>query len=102
MKYRGFKITSRTDNVITRQDENGNEQICMGYYCQIYSVDDDLYANQIDDFCLAVGHEIEDMSNISLNKGIKAQIDFMYENYVEDKAGRNVKRINDLLGRAVS
>ena len=102
MKYRGFNITSCTDNGITRQDENGNEQICKGYYCQIYTVDDDLYANQIDDFCLAVGHEIEDMSDSSLNKGIKTQIDCMYEDYIEDMADRNAKRIHNLLGRAVS
>ena len=101
MKYRGFKITSCTDNEISRHDENGNEQICKGYYCQIYSVDNDMYANEIDSFCLAVGHEIEDMSDSSLNKGIKTQIDFLYENYIENKAGINAKRLNDLLGRTV-
>ena len=102
MKYRGFNITSCTDNEISRHDGNGNEQICKGYYCQIYSVDDDMYANEIDSFCLAVGHEIDDMSDSSLNKGIKTQIDFLYENYIENKAGLNAKRMNDLLGRAVS
>ena len=101
MKYRGFNITSCTDNSIERQDENGNEEICKGYYCQIYSVDDDLYANEIDSFCLAVGHEIEDLSDDSLNKGIKTQIDFLYDNYIENKAGLNAKRIHELLGRAV-
>ena len=101
MKYRGFNITSCTDNSIERQDENGNEEICKGYYCQIYSVDDDLYANEIDSFYLAVGHEIEDLSDDSLNKGIKTQIDFLYDNYIENKAGLNAKRIHELLGRAV-
>lgn len=101
MKYRGFNITSCTDNEISRHDKNGNEQICKGYYCQIYSVDDDMYANELDSFCLAVGHEIEDMSDSSLTKGIKTQIDFLYENYVENKACLNAKRLNDLLGRTV-
>ncbi|MBR6509677.1 MAG: hypothetical protein IKT38_03630 [Clostridia bacterium] len=101
MKYRGFIITSCTDNSILRQDDSGNEQLCNGYYCQVYSADDDMYANQIDDFCLAVGHEIEDMSDSSLNRGIVKQIDGMYESYVDTKVSLNVKRTEELLGRAL-
>lgn len=101
MKYRGFNITSCTDNTILRQDDEGNEHLCNGYYCQVYSADDDMYANQIDDFCLAVGHEIEDMSYNSLNQGIAKQIDGMYKIYVEDKASSNAKRTHELLGRAI-
>lgn len=101
MKYRGFIITSCTDNSIIRQDDEGNEHLCNGYYCQIYSADDDMYANQIDDFCLAVGHEIEDMSDSSLNQGIVKLIDGMYESYVDAKASLNGKRTEELLGRAL-
>lgn len=60
-----------------------------------------MYANQIDDFCLAAGHEIEDMSDSSLNQGIAKQIDDMYDTYISEKNSINSERNFELLGRAL-
>ena len=54
MRYRGFEITSTADYGITRIDKvTGENETCKGYYCEIYSADDDNYANLFDSFCLA-------------------------------------------------
>ncbi len=60
-----------------------------------------MYTNQLDDFCLAVGHEIEDMSDSSLNTGIAKQIDSMYDTYISEKNAINSERNFELLGRTL-
>ena len=59
MRYRGFIITSKPDSGIERYDrESSQDVLCNGYYCQIYDGDDDQYANQLDDFCIAEGEKL--------------------------------------------
>lgn len=101
MKYRGFNITSCVDYHVEHEDENGIDQICNGYYCQVYSVDDDQYATQIDDFFLAEGYEIESLSEDALCQGIAKRVDEMFNLYSSAKETENVKRTKELLGRTV-
>lgn len=76
MKYKGYEITSCFDRGVERWNkaENRNE-ICEGYFCEVYAADDDQYANKLDDFCLAVGYEIPDLSEAALEAGIRHYMD---------------------------
>lgn len=68
MKVGKYYVSMCEDNGVEREDEQGNNVICEGYYCQVY--DDPNYENEVDDFCLAVGYEIPDNSYESMKKGI--------------------------------
>lgn len=65
----GYYVTAIDDNGIERTDENGNQVICEGFYCQVY--DNEELKNELDNFCLAVGYEIPDKSEASLEAGIR-------------------------------
>lgn len=102
MRYRGFVITSTPDSGIKRYDRAGSQDvICNGYYCQIYAGDDEQYANQLGDFCLAEGHEIKDCSYGELERGIARYVDGQYDDLVENQQYYFAKRQHDLLGRLV-
>ena len=102
MRYRGFIITNTPDSGIERYDtESSQDVICNGYYCQIYDGDDADYANQLDDFCLAEGHEIKDCSYRELERGIARYVDGQYDDLVEERQFHFAKRQSELLGRAV-
>lgn len=102
MRYRGFIITSCFDSGIERYNrETGKDELCKGYYCQVYAGNDDMYDEQIDDFCLAAGHEIEDLSDAALNKGIREYVDGMYRELEEVLNFNKKSRLADMLGRAV-
>ena len=86
MRYRGFIITSTPDSGIERYDRQSSQDVlCNGYYCQIYDGDDDQYANQLDDFCIAEGHEIKDCSYGELERGIARYVDDHYDDLVEEQ-----------------
>ena len=69
MKFGKYYVDAISDYGIERKDENGNVVICSGFYCRIF--DDHAYENQVDDFCLAVGYEIEDETQEALENGIR-------------------------------
>lgn len=71
--YNGYTVSSCTDKGIVRVNENDEEEFCEGYFCQVFT--DQNLENEIDNFCLAVGYEIEDMSDASLEKGIKEHME---------------------------
>lgn len=103
MRYRGFEITSTIDRGIIRHNyETGKEEICSGYYCQIYPAGDDIYANQLDDFCLAEKYDISDLTERSLNDAIIGYVDGWYEDLVAEKNDVKSNRIYDLLGRTLA
>lgn len=102
MRYRGFIITSCFDSGVERYNrETGQDEICDGFYCQVYAGDDDMYAEPIDDFCLAVGHEIEDISDASLGMGIRKYVDDMIYQLQEGRNFNKKSHLADMLGRAV-
>ena len=75
LKINGNYVDACKDNGIERTDAWGKTEICEGYYCQIYKTEKDLFDGAYyDDFCLAVGHEITDMSDAALIKGLKEHI----------------------------
>lgn len=62
-------VTSCYDKGIERQNPQTLEtEICEGYYCQVYS--DEYFEDETDNFCLAVGHEIKDLTEEELTRGI--------------------------------
>lgn len=102
MRYRGFVITSCPDGGIRRQDpDTGSEEICKGFYCQVYPADDDQYAHRLSGFCLAEGYEIPDLKEGSLCQGIVEYVDSTYKALKAGKERAIGKRQRDLLGRAV-
>lgn len=102
MRYRGFIITSCYDSGIERHNrESGKDEPCKGYYCQVYAGNDDMYADQIDDFCLAAGYEIEDLSDASLNEGIRSYVDDLFHQLEEGRNFHKKARLANMLGRAV-
>ena len=102
MRYRGFIITSTPDSGIERYDRQSSQDVlCNGYYCQIYDGDDDQYANQLDDFCIAEGHEIKDCSYGELERGIARYVDDHYDDLVEEQQYYFAKRQSELIGRLV-
>ncbi len=102
MRYRGFIITSTPDSGVERYDiESSRDVICNGYYCQIYAGDDDQYANQLDDFCLAEGFEIKTCSDSELERGIAKYVDGQYETLVDEQQYHFARRQNELVGRLV-
>ena len=56
-------------------------------FCEIYPAGDDQYANQLDAFCLADGHEIADTTQGSLENGIIRYVDGHYGYLQEEKEG---------------
>ena len=102
MRYRGFIITACFDSGIERYNrETGKDELCKGYYCQVYAGNDDMYDEQIDDFCLAAGHEIEDLSDAALTKGIREYVDGMHHELEEGMNFNKKSRLANILGRAV-
>ncbi len=102
MRYRGFMITSCYDNGIGRDNGNTNEgETCGGYYCQVYPADDDQYAYELDNFCLAAGYGIPDNSDESLERGIINYINEMYDSLKAALEGIKSRRKSELIGRLV-
>ena len=94
MRYRGFEITTTIDRGIIRHNYNtGEDDICNGYYCQIYPAGDDSYAHQLDDFCLAEKYDIPDLTERSLNEAIIGYVDGWYEDLVAEKNDVKSNRI---------
>ena len=68
MKVGKYYVHAIPDNGIERESKDGKQEICNGYYCMVYE-DEDCKV-QVDDFCLAVGYEIPDVTEESLEKGV--------------------------------
>ena len=68
MKVGKYYVHAIPDNGIERESKDGKQEICNGYYCIVYE-DEDCKV-QVDDFCLAVGYEITDVTEESLEKGV--------------------------------
>lgn len=70
MKYGEYWVSSCRDDGIERfHPVTGEPEICDGYFCEVY--DDPEYENRVDYFCLAIGYEIPNDSDESLDKGIR-------------------------------
>ncbi len=102
MRYRGFEIAGCEDRGIEHVSENGESEICEGYFCQVYPASDEDYAYELDCFCLAAGHEIPATSEQALEKGIISYVDDMYSELSARKAELDRERKVNLIGRLVS
>lgn len=102
MRYRGFEITACDDSGVERYNSAENrDEICEGYFCEVYPAGDEQYADQLDAFCLAEGYEIPDTSDESLNAGIRKYVDDNYYALWESKNEVKQKRSEELVGRLV-
>ena len=102
MRYRGFEITNCPDSGVERYDsENNQDVICEGFYCQVYPAGDEQYADQLDDFCLAEGFEIDDCSDQALESGIIMYIDENYYMLCDAKADVVALRKKKILSKVV-
>lgn len=91
MKYGRYYVSACLDDGIERTNPvTGEDEICNGYYCQVYT--DSEYEDQEDDFCLAVGYEIPDDSEESLDKGIRR-----YLNIPEIEMQKQENETNEML-----
>ncbi len=88
-----YYVDAIEDNGIERQDDKGNDVLCKGFYCRVY--DDPAYGNQVDDFCLAVGHEIPDDSSEALENGIRWYLGI--EHQAEKEHRQEVDETTDMI-----
>lgn len=71
-KYGDVYVTTCYDAFIPRVNDAGKMVLCEGYYCQVYSNGN--FENEIDNFCLAKGFEIADLSEEAVDAGIRAYL----------------------------
>lgn len=70
MLFEGYWITSSKVSDIERENpETGRTEACKGYLCRMYEDKDCRW--ELDSFSLAVGYDIPDLSEESLEKGIR-------------------------------
>ena len=66
-----YYVETCIDNGIERTNKQGKIEICNGWYCICYkSYEDACNNNPIDDFCLAVGYDIKNLSDSELERGL--------------------------------
>ena len=101
MKFGNVYVSACYDEGIERVDANGKPEICKGYYCQVYK--DAELQDQIDDFCLAVGHEIPDDRFESIAKGIRTYLGLDDQDEHRERVRQTTDGITaeDLLEQAV-
>lgn len=100
MRYRGFEITSSYDTGIERYNpQTGRDELCNGYFCEVYLAGDDQYANQLDRFELAEDYDITDASEDALVNDIAKYVDDHYFSLLDAKADIRLKRMEDLTGK---
>lgn len=73
--YKGYAISTCFDKGIIRINEHDEEEICEGYFCNVYPADDYNYDYEIDSFTLAVGYELHDLSDLAVDKAIKEHLE---------------------------
>ncbi len=93
MKIGKYYVSTTPDNGIMRPNEQGELVECAGYYCNIF--DDPDCENFIDDFCLALGHEIPDTSDESIEKGIRWFMTTYFN--VEEEHQKEVDETTDMI-----
>lgn len=103
MIYRNFNITTISAIDLERYN-NGKDTIdlCNGFYCEVYRVDDDGLVNRLDDFTLAEGYDILKATSEYCDRAI---VDYVDNNFWRLDSIRNEvaeERKNDLIGRLIS
>lgn len=101
MRYGKYYVSAMPDSGIERENpETGKTELCKGYFCQVYT--DENYENEVDSFCLAVGHEISDDSDKALDKGIRWYLDISeQEEQQREKEAADLITAEDLVEQAV-
>lgn len=82
-RYGNIYVSTCYDKSIPRVDDNGNEILCEGYFCQVFSDSD--CTNEIDNFCLAEGVEITDLSDEAVAAGIMSYLGLNNEDIAQDE-----------------
>lgn len=91
------------DNNIERDNTvTGKTEICRGFFCQVYA--DSQLNEEVDYFCLAIGHEIPDNSEVSIMSGIESYFGTTMEKDGQDNEEEDTEMIINipLQGKASS
>lgn len=72
---KAYGIEKSLDTRIEREKTSGEKELCEGYYCQLYHASDKEHLNELDNFTLAVGYEIADLSEESFDIGLRNYLD---------------------------
>lgn len=103
MIYRNFNITAVPAIELRRYNYSKNTMdLCNGFYCEIYRVDDDELLEHLDDFTLAEGYEISKATSENCDLAI---IDYVDKNFWQLDSIRNAvaeERKSNLIGRLIS
>lgn len=103
MIYRNFNIKATPAIDLQRYNYSKNAMdLCNGFYCEIYRVDDDELLERLDDFTLAEGYEISKATSENCDLAIIDYVDnnFWYLDSIRNAVAEDRK--NDLIGRLVS
>lgn len=102
MIYRNFNISIVPAIVLERYNyATQTTDLCDGFYCEVYRVDDDGLTERLDDFTLAEGYEIADTTLDNCHQAIFHYVD---EHFWRLDSVRNEvaeERKNTLLGRLI-
>ena len=102
MIYRNFNISIVPAIELERYNHaTHTTDLCDGFYCEVYRVDDDSLAERLDDFTLAEGYEIADATLDNCHQAIFRYVD---EHFWRLDSTRNEvaeERKNTLLGRLI-
>ncbi|WP_124101277.1 hypothetical protein [Ruminococcus sp. Marseille-P6503] len=79
MNYRGLYISKCRDTGIEREDKNGNTVTAEGWFYQVFT--DDSMAEEIDNFCGAVGYELSDDSEETAEQFARQVVDMEIKEY---------------------
>lgn len=82
-RYGDVYVTTCFDSGIERWDDDNIKHVCEGCFCQVYS--DPEFDYEIDNFCLAVGFEIDDISDSSVETGILNYLGLSNEELTQDE-----------------
>lgn len=69
-----YRIIANLSDDVQRISVSENLEHCDGWNCSVYDADDESHPNATDIFSLAIGYEIEDLSDAELMKGIQEQM----------------------------
>lgn len=103
MIYRNFNIKATPAIDLQRYNYSKNAMdLCNGFYCEIYRVDDDELLERLDDFTLAEGYEISKATSENCDLAIIDYVDnnFWYLDSIRNAVAEDRK--NDLIGRLIS
>lgn len=103
MRYRGFELTATPTRGTERvQTQASGEELCKGFFCEVYDPRDMDQVNMLDFFSLAEGYDIPDSSLESLDTGMRRYVDEHFAELVAARLDVDRERKDLLIGRFIT